>query len=75
MLRRVRATRDEEAKKIKKVDTDEKAEERRLELEKKKKVERDAKLKGLNSEEQKKFLEKERTRDFRKSQMKGARKG
>ena len=46
-----------------------------MELEKKKKVERDAKLKGLTSEEQKKFLEKERTRDFRKSQMKGAKKG
>lgn len=75
MLRRVRATRDEESKKIKKAGSDEKAEDRRLKLERTKKMERDAKLKMLSSEEQKKFLEKERAKEFRKSQMRGARKG
>lgn len=75
VLKRVRATREEEIKKIKKIDTEEKAEERRTQAEKSKKQERDAKLKGLSSEQQKKFLEKERAKEYRKSQMKGARKG
>lgn len=74
VMRKVRATREEEAKRIKKLGSDEKAEERRLNAEKQKKQERDAKLSALSSAEQKKFLEKERTREFRKSQMRGAKK-
>ena len=74
-MKRARATREEEIKKIKKLDIDEKAEERRTQQEKLKKQERDAKLKGLTSDQQKKFLEKERAKEFRKSQSKGARKG
>jgi hypothetical protein len=75
VLRRVKSTREEESNKIKKVDLDGKAEDRRLSAEKAKRQARDAKLKTMSDVEQKKFLEKERTKEFRKSQMKGARKG
>lgn len=51
------------------------AEERRTTAEKKKKVEREKRLAGLGAEEQKKFLEKERAKEMRRGQMKGARKG
>ena len=64
--RKIRATREDEIKKLKKVDTEEKAEERRLEEGKKKKEERERKLKGLSAEEQRKFLERERERGNRK---------
>ena len=70
VIRRVRATRDEEMKKIKKVDEVEKAEERRLKGEKEKRTQRDDKLKGMSAEEQKKFLEKERTTEQRRTQKK-----
>lgn len=67
-LRRVKATREEEIKKIKKVDESEKNEDRRIKLEKEKKVARDEKLKGMSDLQQKKFLEKERAQELRKSQ-------
>ena len=67
-LRRIRTTREEEIKKIKKADETEKNEERKLKLEKEKKKERDEKLKNMSSEQQRKFLEKERAQDMRKSQ-------
>ena len=51
---------------MKKLDTEEKAEDRRLEDAKRKKTERDSKLKGMSAEEQRKFLEKEREKDQRK---------
>ncbi|KAF4550371.1 Hypothetical protein D9617_17g046390 [Elsinoe fawcettii] len=66
VLRRVKATRDEEAKKIKKVDDQEKAEGRKEKQDKAKKEERERKLKGMSAEEQRKFLEKEKERDQRK---------
>ena len=69
-MRKVRQTRDEEIKKIKKVDDDEKAEERRVKGDKEKKEKRDATLKGMNADEQRKYLEKEREKDARRSQKK-----
>jgi Skp family chaperone for outer membrane proteins len=49
VLRRVKATREEESNKIKKVDLDGKAEERRLQAEKTKRQQRDAKLKTMRN--------------------------
>ena len=69
-LKKVRQTREEEIRKIKKVDEDEKAEERKLKADKEKKEKRDALLKGMSAEEQRKYLEKEREKDTRKAQKK-----
>jgi hypothetical protein len=55
---------------LKKADEDEKAEERKLEGDKKKKQERDAKLSGLGAAEQRKFLEKEKEKEQKKSMKK-----
>jgi len=69
-MRKIKATREDEMRKIRKVDEDEKSEERRNQSEKMKKEERDRKLGNLSDVEQKKFLEKEREKDLRKSQKK-----
>ncbi len=69
-MRKIRQTREDEIRRIKRVDEDEKAEERRMKGDKEKKEKRDAALKNLSAEEQRKFLEKERERDIRKSQKK-----
>jgi hypothetical protein len=52
--------------KLKKADDEEKAEERKLALDKQKREMRDQKLGRLSAEEQRKFLEKERERDGKK---------
>lgn len=65
-LRRIRATREEQIAKIKKADDEEKAEERKIALDKQKKEMRDAKLGRLSADEQRKFLEKEREKGMRK---------
>ncbi len=67
-MRKVRATRDDEIRRIKKADEDEKAEERKIQADKDKKEKREALLKGMNSEEQKKYLDKEREKGTRRSQ-------
>ena len=67
VLRRVKATRDEETKKIRKLDELEKAEGRKTATDKAKKDEREKKLKGMSADEQRKFLEKERDKDQRKT--------
>ena len=67
VLRRVKATRDEEIKKIRKLDESEKAEGRKTATDKAKKDERERKLKGMSADEQRKFLDKERDKDQRKS--------
>ncbi|KAF2085528.1 DUF1682 domain protein, partial [Saccharata proteae CBS 121410] len=69
-LRRVRATREDEIRKIRRVDEEEKAEERKIEADKAKKAERERKLKNLSADEQRKFLDKEREKDMRRSQRK-----
>ncbi|KAK3634588.1 hypothetical protein LTR56_015168 [Elasticomyces elasticus] len=74
-MRKIKATREEQMRKIRKVDEDEKSEERRLQSDKLKKEERDRKLGKLSDTEQKKFLEKEREKETRKSQKKQSVKG
>jgi hypothetical protein len=68
VMKRVRATREEEIKKIKKISEEEEAEARKEKADREKKEKRDATLKGLSAEEQRKFLEKEREKELRKSQ-------
>lgn len=71
----MRATREEEQRKLRKIDEDEKAEERRLAGDKLKKEERDRKLGRMSADEQRKFLEKEketqRKKDTKKRSMRG----
>ncbi|KAF2803277.1 DUF1682-domain-containing protein [Mytilinidion resinicola] len=74
-MRRIRQTREDEIRKIKKVDEQEKAEERKLEADKAKKEKRENLLKGMSADEQRKFLEKEREKDMRRSQKKTTVKG
>jgi hypothetical protein len=66
----VRSVRDDLIAQIKKVDETEKAEERAIERDRAKKAKRDAELNALDAKAQKKYLEKERERDFKKGQRK-----
>lgn len=66
VMRRVRTTRDDETKKIKKQLELEQADERKLDADKKKKEERDRKMRGMNADEQRKFLEREKEKSMRK---------
>jgi hypothetical protein len=75
VLRRIRATREDTIKRLQKVDEEEKAEERALEREKAKKLKRDLELKGLSAAEQKKYLEKEKKQELKKSQKKMTQRG
>jgi Protein of unknown function (DUF1682) len=75
VMRRVRATRDDAIKRLQRVDEEEKAEERALEREKAKKLKRDLELKGLSATEQKKYLEKEKKQELKKSQKKMTQRG
>lgn len=70
VMRKIRATRDEMIKRLQKVDDEEKAEERAVEKEKAKKLKRELELKGLSATEQKKYLEKEKNKEMKKSQKK-----
>ena len=74
-MRKIKATRDEEQRKIRKVGEEEKAEERRTQGDKLKKEERDRKLNRMSAAEQKKFLEKEKETEQRKGQKKRTMKG
>jgi hypothetical protein len=74
-LRKVRATREDEARKLRKLDDDEKAEERRLQAEKLKREERDRRLGKMNADEQKKFLQKEKEAEQRKMSKKRTTRG
>ena len=66
--RKLRTTREDEIKKLRRMEDEQKSEERKLEADKRKKVERDARLKGLSAEEQRKYLDREREKDKRKGQ-------
>jgi hypothetical protein len=70
VLRKVKQTREDEIRRIKKIDEDEKAEERKTKGDKEKKEKRDAMLNNMSSDEQRKFLEKEREKEARRSQKK-----
>lgn len=74
VTKKIRGTRDAEITKLKKADEGEKAEERRLESEKKKKEMRDNRVKGMKPEEQRKFLEREREKGQKKQEKKMSRK-
>ena len=74
VTRKIRTVREEEQKKITKASDEEKADERRLETEKKKKEIRDQKMRGMSAEEQRKFLEKERERSGKRNEKKMSRK-
>ncbi|GAB7350110.1 hypothetical protein MBLNU459_g0775t1 [Dothideomycetes sp. NU459] len=67
VMRRVRATREEETKKIKKLTEAETAEERKTLADKAKFDARNAKLKTMSADQQRKFLEKEKEKNQRKS--------
>ena len=75
VARKVRQTREDELHKLRRLDEDEKAEERSTKKDKEKKEKRDAMLRTMSAEEQRKFLEKEREKDLRKSQKKMTRRG
>ena len=72
--RKIKTVREAEEQKIAKASTEEKAEERKLDTDKKKKELRDAQLRGMSAEEQRKFLEKEREKAGRKQEKKMTRK-
>lgn len=69
-MRRVKATRDDEQRKLRKIAEEERTEERRTQSDKLKKEERDRKLGRMSAGEQKKFLEKEREAESRKGMKK-----
>lgn len=75
VLKKVRATREAMTKELRKAAEEEKNEERLLEREKAKKAKRDAELAGLDAKAQKKYLEKEREKELRKSQKKQTMRG
>ncbi|KAK6354788.1 hypothetical protein TWF696_003922 [Orbilia brochopaga] len=73
VLRKVRSMREEERRKLERVEEEKKAEERQASRDEKKKQERDAKLRSLSAEEQKKFLEKEKEKEMKKASKKQVR--
>ncbi|KAF2003998.1 DUF1682-domain-containing protein [Amniculicola lignicola CBS 123094] len=74
-MRRVKAAREEQIAKIKRLDDDEKAEERKLTTDKMKKEKRDQLLSRMTADEQRKYLDKERERDVKKREKRKTMKG
>ncbi|KAI1393212.1 DUF1682-domain-containing protein [Hypoxylon trugodes] len=70
VLRKIKSVRDENVKQIQKAAEEEKAEERQAERDRAKKAKRDAELNALDAKAQKKYLEKEREKELRKSSKK-----
>ncbi|PNY27910.1 Endoplasmic reticulum membrane protein [Tolypocladium capitatum] len=70
VTKKVRATREAMVAHIKKAFEEERNEERQYEKEKARKAKRDAELKGLDAKAQKKYLEKEKEKELRRSQKK-----
>lgn len=75
VMKKVKATREEEARKIKKLEDQEKAEDRKSNADKAKKEEREKKLKGMSADEQRKYLDREREKDQRKAMGRRTMKG
>ncbi|KAJ5899768.1 hypothetical protein N7495_004512 [Penicillium taxi] len=75
VMRKVRSIREDEIKKLRRVEEEEKAEERKLAAEKIKKDERERLLRGMTADEQRKFLERENQKGQRKLTKKSTRKG
>ena len=74
-LRRIKATREEQVQRLRRHADGERAEERKAVADRGKREKRDALLKGMSADEQRKFLDKERERGQRKSQKKMTVKG
>ncbi|KAI0892858.1 DUF1682-domain-containing protein [Annulohypoxylon nitens] len=70
VTRKVRAVRDENIRQIQKAAEEEKAEERQAERDRAKKAKRDAELNALDAKAQKKYLEREKEKELRKSSKK-----
>ncbi|KAI9800029.1 MAG: hypothetical protein M1833_003558 [Piccolia ochrophora] len=70
VMRKVRQTRDDQTRKLQRADEDEKAEERATKRDREKKEKREAMLKNLTADEQRKYLDKEREKGLRKNQKK-----
>ncbi|KAF3483627.1 uncharacterized protein GIQ15_02951 [Arthroderma uncinatum] len=75
VTRKLRNTREEETKRMKRADLEEKAEERKTNAEKIKKEERDRLLRNMSADEQKKFLAKEKEREQKREMKRQTRKG
>jgi hypothetical protein len=60
---------------MRKVEEDQKTEERNLEILKSKKAKRDEQLKNMDAKAQKKFLEREREKELKKAQKKSTIRG
>ncbi|KAF2748189.1 DUF1682-domain-containing protein [Sporormia fimetaria CBS 119925] len=67
-MRRIKQTREEQISKIRKIEEEEKAEERRTQGDKLKKEKRDQLLSKMSAVEQKKYLDKEREKNLRRSE-------
>jgi hypothetical protein len=70
VLRKIKATREAEIRRISKIAEDEEAEKRKLAMDKEKKDKREDMIRKMTPAEQKKFLDKERERDLKKQQKK-----
>ncbi|KAI1505529.1 DUF1682 domain protein [Biscogniauxia marginata] len=70
VLRKIKSVRDEQVKQIQKAVEEEKAEERALERDRLRKAKRDAELNAMDAKAQKKFLEKEKDKELRRSSRK-----
>ncbi|BCR83317.1 CCDC47 family protein [Aspergillus chevalieri] len=70
VMRKVRNVRDAEIKKLRRADEEEKAEERKLAAEKQKKEERERILRGMTADEQRKYLDREKEKENRRSTKK-----
>ncbi|KAF4986569.1 hypothetical protein FDECE_15885 [Fusarium decemcellulare] len=75
VTKKVRNTRENAIAEIKKAAEDQRQEERLVEKEKARKAKRDAELKGLDAKAQKKYLEKEKDKELRKSQKRQTMRG
>ena len=73
--RKLKATRDAEISKIKKVDDEEKAEARKTSADKKKRDDREKLLKGMTADQQRKFLDKEREKERKKREKRSTMRG
>ncbi|PYH96788.1 DUF1682-domain-containing protein [Aspergillus ellipticus CBS 707.79] len=73
VMRKIRNSREEEIKKLRRADEEEKAEERRLAAEKVKKEDRERLLRGMSADEQKKYLERESQKEHRRMMKKSTR--
>jgi len=70
IMRKIKAVREDEIRRIAKIANDEEAENRKQTLDKEKKEKREAMLKSMSAAEQKKFLDKEREKEMKRSQKK-----